>query len=132
MGGKECAETKPDVLALEISIRVLGALIILFSVIEIGVGGAAYSFLTNVKVGAWWGSLLPIAAGVLALIYKPRGILIAAIVVSVIGAVVAVIASAVDGASAFIISLEQACVSSSGVYSGATSIIETFNIDHSS
>ena len=119
MGSKCCAENeKADKFALGVAIRVFGGLLVLFSIVELGVGGTAYTFLTNVKLGGWWGAILTLVAGVLGLVYKPKSVIISAIVISIFGIIIAVVAASVDGIAAAVILTEQACISSTGTVSG--------------
>ena len=50
--GSNCSSDKQDPIALTYTIKAFGALSVLLSIIEFGVGGAAYTFFTNVKLGA--------------------------------------------------------------------------------
>jgi len=119
MGSKCCAENeKADKFALGVAIRVFGGLLVLFSIVELGVGGTAFSFLTNVKLGGgWWGAILTLVAGVLGLVYKPKSVIISAIVISIFGIIIAVVAASVDAIAAEILR-QQACISSTGTVSG--------------
>jgi hypothetical protein len=131
MGSKCCAENeKADKFALGVAIRVFGGLLVLFSIVELGVGGTAYTFLTNVKLGGWWGAILTLVAGVLGLVYKPKSVIISAIVISIFGIIIALVAASVDVIAAEILR-QQACISSTGTVSGthisSFDIIKSYN-----
>lgn len=51
MDGCDCNST--DV-PQKISLRIAGGILTVLSVLLLGFGGAVYSALNNVKLGAWW------------------------------------------------------------------------------
>jgi hypothetical protein len=108
----------PDKPQLILAMRIFGAIIALFSIVQFGIGGAAYSYFTNVKLGAWWGSILTFVAGLLGAYSKPKGTIIAGIVVGSIAFIIAAIGSSVDGVAALVFASENVCISSSGTISG--------------
>jgi hypothetical protein len=103
-----CNENKS---ALVISIKVIASLLIALSIAEFGVGGATYSYFTNIKLGSWWGAWLPFIAGVLGVITKPKGLLVGSIFTCIFGVFIAITAAGVDGIAALIFKTEQACIS---------------------
>jgi len=119
MGAKCCAENEvPDKPQLILAMRIFGAIIALFSIVQFGIGGAAYGYFTNVKLGAWWGSILTFVAGILGAYSRPKGTIIAGIVVGSIAFIIAAIGSSVDGVAALVFASENVCISSSGTISG--------------
>ena len=119
MGAKCCTENEvPDKPRLILAMRIFGAIIALFSIVQFGIGGAAYGYFTNVKLGAWWGSILTFVAGILGAYSKPKGTIIAGIVVGSIAFIIAAIGSSVDGVAALVFASENVCISSSGTISG--------------
>lgn len=82
-------------------IRTLALLIVVSSIIEFGIGGAAnHTFRRTVGVpihGAWWGSLFALFAGLVALICTTERRLWVCFMLSNIGALVAFVGSIVEG-----------------------------------
>jgi hypothetical protein len=86
----------PDFIAL----KIVACIVILLSIIEFGVGGAASSRMVGVVIpAAWWGGLISIIAGILALVAYNRGFIIAASVISSIAILIAIIAAIYDSAA---------------------------------
>lgn len=114
MGQKCCSQNdKPDKFVITIATRVIGAVLIVLSVVEFGVGGTAFGYFTNYSTGGWWGAIASFIAGILAVISKPRGVTIAGAVISSIGILAAIAASYLDAIDFLFFSSLQTCVSSS-------------------
>ena len=80
-----------------IIIKIFGILTILFSIIEFGVGGTVYSFLTNYDLGAFWVSLIAFFAGFCALGSRNRGWVTGACVLASVSILIAFVGSVRDG-----------------------------------
>lgn len=78
-------------------LRIIGSLCLLFGLIELGVGGALYNYLSNVKNGAWWCGIFTIATGISSLISLNRKWVISTCVLSVLTTLVALVGAIVDG-----------------------------------
>lgn len=78
-------------------LRIVGSLCLLFGLIELGVGGALYNYLSNVKSGAWWAGIFTITAGLSALISLNRKWVIGTCFFSSIATVVALAGAVIDG-----------------------------------
>lgn len=78
-------------------LRIIGSLCLLFGLIELGVGGALYNYLSNVKNGAWWCGIFTIATGISSLISLNRKWVISTCVLSVIATLVALAGAIADG-----------------------------------
>jgi hypothetical protein len=92
-------------------LKIGGAFCIIFGVIEIGLGGTTYSYLDDLKLGAWWCGILTIIAGVCAAAAYNRGFVVAACVLASISTVITLIGSIVDGISAQFFRQLTACSS---------------------
>lgn len=91
--------------------RVLGSLVIFFSILEFALGGSIFNFLSNVRLGTWWAGLLAIIAGVTALGSNNRGWATATCVLASISTIIALIAAAVEGANLTVFQNLTACAS---------------------
>ena len=78
--------------------RIFGVLVVIFSVVEFGLGGAASGFLINPAVynGSWWAGLIPFAVGICGIVTKNRGGVTSIIVLGIIAALVAFAGLIVD------------------------------------
>ena len=80
--------------------KLLGVVTLVFSVIELGVGGAAFGGLYNVKYGGWWIAFLSVPAGVGALLANKRIWVTATVVVAILAAILSFISTVIDGLAA--------------------------------
>jgi hypothetical protein len=99
----EVVEDSEDVIEDEFSLMVmklLGVVILVFTIIEFGVGVAAYSALYNVKYGGWWIAFLSFPAGVGALLANKRIWVTATVVLAILAAILAFISTVIDGLAA--------------------------------
>jgi hypothetical protein len=78
-------------------LRIIGSLCLLFGLIELGVGGALYNYLSNVKSGAWWAGIFTITTGLSALISLNRKWVIGTCFFSSIATLVALVGAVMDG-----------------------------------
>ena len=92
-------------------LRIFGALALLFSIIEFILGGAAWNFLNNSKVGSWWAGIIAIIAGYLGVAYTTRRRVIATCVISFLAVIVAAVGAAYDGMNFMTINLLTAASS---------------------
>jgi len=83
----------------QMMMRILGGLALVFGIIEIVIGFIIYFYFTDLHLGGWWGAILTVIAGFLALFSTSRGIVTATCIIASIGVVIAVIAAIVDGIS---------------------------------
>ena len=101
--GEVVEEDTEDVIEDEFSLMVmklLGVVILLFTIIELGVGGAAYGALYNVKYGGWWIGFLSFPAGVGALLASKRIWVTATVIAAILAAILAFISTVIDGLAA--------------------------------
>jgi hypothetical protein len=97
-------------------LRIIGSLCLLFGLIELGVGGALYNYLSNVKSGAWWAGIFTITTGLSALISLNRKWVIGTCFFSSIATLVALVGAVIDGlASTKFISLTACSYTSNGI-----------------
>lgn len=78
-------------------LRIFGAFVILLSIIEFILGGAARNFLNNSKAGSWWAGIIDIVAGYLGLAHEIRRLVTATCMISFLAVIVAAIGAASDG-----------------------------------
>lgn len=92
--------------------RVLGGALVVFSVIEFGVGGYCYSFLilpNYVGAGAFWAGLMFLILGVLCLWMRTKAVALAALVMSFVAWIVGLAGVGLDGTVANIVNNSLAC-----------------------
>ena len=99
-------------------VKVVGGILVVVSLCQFVVAGMAYS-LTDVKIGAWWGAILPFVAGVCGLMPATRGVIIGACVTASIGLVVAMIGFIVDLIGSAVINSLVTCVEDDGEIYGS-------------
>ena len=78
-------------------LRVIGALCLLFGLIELGVGGAVYNYLSNVRTGAWWCGISTIATGIISATSLNRKWVITTFVFASLSTIIAVLGAVMDG-----------------------------------
>lgn len=78
-------------------LRVIGALCLLFGLIELGVGGAVYNYLSNVRTGAWWCGISTIATGIISATALNRKWVITTFVFASLSTIIAVLGAVMDG-----------------------------------
>ena len=101
--GEVVEEDTEDVIEDEFSLMVmklLGIVILVFTIIELGVGGAAYGALYNERYGGWWICFLSVPAGVGALLANKRIWVTATVVLAILAAILAFISTVIDGIAA--------------------------------
>ena len=118
--GSKCSSDEEDSIELTHIIKAFGVLSVLFSIIEFGLGGAAYAFFTNYKFGAWWGAIIPFISGELAIVKSPKSVVISVLVFSIFAVIVATIGAVFDSQAASVFASVVSCLSSGGTYSGYT------------
>ena len=97
---------------LSFPIRILGAVLILLSILEFGVGGYCYSYLTAelfVGAGAFWAGLMYLIVGCLSVHLKTKGVAIAALIACVVAWVVGLGGVGLDGFFSQIVTQRLAC-----------------------
>jgi hypothetical protein len=113
----------PDFIAL----KIVACIVILLSIIEFGVGGAVSSTVVGVVIsGAWWGGLISIIAGILALVAYNRAFIIAASVISPIAIIIAAIGAFYDGAARRVLSTTYSSLLSASAGINSIIAISTF------
>ena len=78
-------------------LRVIGGLCLLFGLIELGVGGAVYNYLSNVRTGAWWCGISTIATGIISATSLNRKWVITTFVFASLSTIIAVLGAVMDG-----------------------------------
>ena len=97
---------------LRFPIRILGAVLILFSIIQFGVGGYCYSYLSSdnfVGAGAFWCGITYLLLGALSVHLRTKGVAIAALVLCIVSWVVGLGAVGLDGTLSTLINHKLAC-----------------------
>jgi hypothetical protein len=92
-------------------LKIGGTFCIIFGIIELGLGGTTYTYLENVKLGAWWCGILTIVAGCFAAAAYNRGFVVAACVLASISCVITLGGAIIDGISAEFYQQLTACSS---------------------
>jgi hypothetical protein len=124
----------------QVLLRIFGGVTLLLGFIEFIVDIVLYTDLTAPKLGAWWAALIILVTSGLAVISTSRGVVIAAMVLSVslkscdflllvfisfsiqiIAVIVGVVGCIVDGIANSLVSSLVACISSNGQVSGTSS-----------
>ena len=90
-------------------LKIGGSLCIVFGVVELGLGAYAYNFLDYPQLGAWWCSILTVAAGIFAVAASKKGFVVTACVFASLSVVITLVGSIVDGISAQIFQSLTAC-----------------------
>jgi hypothetical protein len=75
----------------EMLLRVAGVLCVIFSSIELGLGGSLYTYFSNIRAGAWWSVVLVLLSGLLSLKVPSRQRVSFICMVSSVGVVIAII-----------------------------------------
>lgn len=97
-----CCATSNDIVIDSVHsllLKIGGAFCIIFGVIELGLGGTAYTYLDGLKLGAWWCGILTIVAGSFAAAARKRGFVIVACVLASISIAITLSGAVVDGVS---------------------------------
>eukprot|EP01032_Pedospumella_encystans_P026482 gene26482-29924_t len=85
-----------DEVSNAMSMRVIGGIVLLASIIQIGVAGGAYN-MTSWNVGSWWAGLLCFITGIFAVISNNKGVVAAGCVFSVISILLCIAGVIFDG-----------------------------------
>jgi len=105
----------------QLMMRILGALCLGFGIIEMIIGFIVYTFFTDLHLGGWWGAILTVIAGLLAVFSSNRGVVTGTCIVGSIGIVIAIIAAIVDGIASAVFKDFTACCNGDNVCSGSSS-----------
>lgn len=97
-------------------LKVVGAIVIFFSIIELGVGGSAFGGLSSQKLGGWWIALLSVPAGIGAILANKRLYVTGTVVLAVLAAVLSFISTVIDGTGATTLHNLVTCASLSKIY----------------
>ena len=98
-----CNELNDQVQASTLqTMRILGVILIVFSVIEFGIGAAAHGYLssTTIYLGSWWTGLAALITGIYGVLNKTRGVVISMITMGAIATAVAVAGVVIDAIAA--------------------------------
>ena len=98
-----CNELNDQVQASTLqTMRILGVILIVFSVIEFGIGAAAHGYLssTTIYLGSWWTGLAALITGICGVLNKTRGVVISMITMGAIATAVAVAGVVIDAIAA--------------------------------
>ena len=88
-----CNEADDQVRASTLqTMRIFGAILIIVSVIEFGIGAASHGYLSSTKiyVGSWWAGLAALLTGICGVLNKTRGVVILMITFGTIASFIAV------------------------------------------
>lgn len=93
-------------------IRIIGAIMILFSIIEFGVGGFCYGFLVSkhyIGAGAFWAGLMYLILGVLCVWLRTKAVAMGALFMACVSWVVGLAGVGLDGSVSTTINKTLAC-----------------------
>lgn len=96
-----------------IALKAFGCILVVFSLFEFAVAGAASNVALENGGGFWGGGILSFIAGFLAIFSRNRGVVIAAIVVGSVGIIIAIVGATADSASRDSVLRIKACSSQS-------------------
>jgi hypothetical protein len=96
-----------------VALKAFGCILVMLSIFEFGVAGAASNITLENGGGFWGGGVLSIIAGFLAVLSRNRGVVIAAIVIGSIAIIIAIYGAVADGAANNIALRVKACSSQS-------------------
>eukprot|EP01038_Epipyxis_sp_PR26KG_P016408 gene16408-22373_t len=89
--------------------RIFGGILLVLGIVEFGIGGTIYGFLTNVHLGGWWAGILAVVSAILALVSTNRAVVVTGGVFAGIGIIIAIIAAIVDGLSSNVFRAFDGC-----------------------
>ena len=80
------------------TMRIFGAILIIVSVIEFGIGAAAHGYLLSTKIylGSWWAGLAALLTGICGVLNKTRGVVTLMITFGTIASLIAVAGAIID------------------------------------
>jgi hypothetical protein len=107
-----CNELNDQVRASTLqAMRIVGAILIVFSVTEFGIGAAAHDYLSSpdMYLGSWWTGLAALLTGICGVLNKTRGVVILMITMGTIATAVAVAGVVIDVIAAAEFSNLTAC-----------------------
>lgn len=96
-----------------VALKILAFIVIVLSITEFGVGGAAANVVIGQLGGAWWGGILSVLAGLLAFVAYNRGYIIAALVIGSVAILLAISAAYVETLVLAVLLNITACTSQS-------------------
>jgi hypothetical protein len=93
------------------AMRIVGAILIVLSVTEFGIGAAAHDYLssTTIYLGSWWTGLAALLTGICGVLNKTRGVVILMISIGTVASAVAVAGVVIDVIAAAEFSNLTAC-----------------------
>ena len=91
-------------------LKMLGAVTVMFSIIEACIGAVVYNFTVNYRLGAWWISILAFFAGLCAIQPRNRGWITGACVLASVSIAITVTGSIVDSVAVSELNELSACV----------------------
>jgi hypothetical protein len=92
-------------------LRILGTLTFVFGVIELGLGGTVYNFLSNVKLGAWWCAIGVVICGFIGSVPKSKRWVAITCVFSSMSCVLTALGAYYDGSNSITYQNLTACSS---------------------
>lgn len=109
-----CEGEKPTPAAGVNILRISATIIIILSIISIGVDLGVYTYVSNVKIGAFWVGIIALPASLMALYPNKRSLVISICVFASIAVIVGIIGSIVDGVGALVVSNIKTCANAAG------------------
>ena len=95
-------------------LRIIGSLALIFGVIELGLGGGPFNYLSNQKYGAWWVGLMVTITEINAIIALNKGWVISTLAFSIATLIISVVGAALDGVTTLMGRKPTACASNDG------------------
>ena len=115
---EEVEETE-DLIEDEFSLmimKIVGVVVIVFSIIELGVGASAFGALQSVKYGGWWICLVSVPAGGAAIFANKRTYVMGTAILAVLAAVLSFISTIIDGIGGTALNKLTTCSGASVLY----------------
>lgn len=91
--------------------RILGTLTFVFGIVELGLGGTVYNFLSNVKLGAWWCAIGVVISGFIGSLPKNKRWVLVTCVFSSLSCVLTALGAYYDGSNSITYQNLSACSS---------------------
>ena len=96
-------------------LKLCGVASILFAIVELGLGGALFSMLDNLKFGAWWAGILALFGGVVALYCDNKTLAIITCLLGCSSVIVTAVGAIIDGLGANLFNKLLSCTATDRV-----------------
>ena len=103
----ECSDKN---VPIQTTLRVMGGITLVAGIIQLIYTSLVYSYMDNVKIGGWWAAMFVAATGGFLIASPSRGMVLAALLFSVFGAILCAIAMIVDGIAYGVVNSLTTCI----------------------